>query len=208
MSGNVVPFVPRHVRASAGSAGCDAASASKVMCERPFSLASRTMSDHRRGGIPRVRQVLTVDSGKPNSADTDPVPPSSLMVDSGVSIEPSIVRTVRTCQEFASRETTFPPAYVPIGGMSDHLIDPPEVIGPRLRRLRIALKVKTQFGFAQAIGVEKNTYNPWEKGTRPLTFEGALLIRKRYRIPLEYLFFGEFLEELPHRVKQALDEAA
>lgn len=115
-----------------------------------------------------------------------------------------IVRKARTCQEFADRETTFPKLYVPIRGM----IDPPEIIGPRLKALRLACECPTQQEFAEQIGVEKNTYNPWEKGTRPLTFEGALLIRKRYRIPLEYLFFGQFGEELPSRIVKKLQEAA
>lgn len=76
------------------------------------------------------------------------------------------------------------------------MVDPPEVIGPRLKSLRRALEIDTQVEFAQAIGVEKNTYNPWEKGSRPLTFEGACLIRKRFNISLDYLYFGE-LEGLP-----------
>jgi transcriptional regulator with XRE-family HTH domain len=77
------------------------------------------------------------------------------------------------------------------------MIDPPEVIGPRLRELRLALEIKKQIDFARAIGVEKNTYNPWEKGQRPLTFEGACLIRKRFGIPLDYLFFGAMRSEVP-----------
>lgn len=88
------------------------------------------------------------------------------------------------------------------------MIDPPEVLGPRLKALRLALGVKSQTDFAKAIGVEKNTYNPWENGSRPLTFEGALLIRKRYRIPLDFLFFGEARDELPVKVARNLDEAA
>lgn len=88
------------------------------------------------------------------------------------------------------------------------MIDPPEVIGPRLKALRLAVDCKTQVAFAEQIGVEKNTYNPWETGERPLTFEGALLIRRRYRVPLEYLFFGEFQDELPARILNKLNAAA
>lgn len=71
------------------------------------------------------------------------------------------------------------------------MVDPQEVIGPRLKALRLALGFKTQKAFAEAIGVEKNTYNPWEKGARPLTFEGACLIRKKFNIPLDYQFYGQ-----------------
>lgn len=88
------------------------------------------------------------------------------------------------------------------------MIDPPEVLGPRLAALRLALGVETQVEFAKAIGVEKNTYNPWENGKRPLTFEGACLIRRKYHIPLDYLFFGEAVEELPSKVVKALKKAA
>ncbi len=78
------------------------------------------------------------------------------------------------------------------------MIDPPKVIGPRLKDLRRALEVGTQVEFARAIGVEKNTYNPWEKGSRPLTFEGACLIRKKYDIPLPFgPFSGKTLNDIP-----------
>lgn len=87
------------------------------------------------------------------------------------------------------------------------MVDPPTVMGPRLKALRIALGYPTQIGFAKEIGVEKNTYNPWEKGTRALTFEGACLIRKKFRVPLDYLFFGE-IGELPARILTKLQDAA
>lgn len=205
--GNVIRFPRRHVRTS-DAVGCAAANASKVMCAHPRSAASRTMSDQRRGGIPRARQELTVEAGNPSSAQTAAVPPKSLMVESEVNIESIIVRTLRTSQVFADCETTFPVVYSPIESMAGPLTDPPEIIGPRLRALRIALKKKSQTEFATDIGVEKNTYNPWETGKRPLTFEGALLIRKKFKIPLEYLFFGEFADELPYRIRQAINRAA
>ncbi len=88
------------------------------------------------------------------------------------------------------------------------MIDAPEIIGPRLKALRLACDCTTQQQFAKEIGVEKNTYNPWEKGTRELSFEGALLIRKRYKVPLDYLFFGEAREEIPGRILKKLDAAA
>lgn len=88
------------------------------------------------------------------------------------------------------------------------MIDPPEVLGPRLKALRLALGVETQVEFAKAIGVEKHTYNPWENGKRPLTFAGACLIRRKYHIPLDYLFFGEAMDELPNKVIKNLQKAA
>ena len=127
------------------------------------------------------------------------------MIESQVCAMPAtIVRAVRTSQAFASRETTISPKNAQISGM----IDRPDTIGPRLKALRIALGYKKQTDFAKAIGVEKNTYNPWEKGSRELTFEGACLIRARFKIPLDYLFFGENAEEMPAKVYKILVEAA
>lgn len=201
--GDVVRFP--HARASADSgAGMDA-KASKVISEQPLSLASRTRPGQRCAGIPRVRQVLTVLAGTPRSAATAPVPPRASIVEPAVSdIAATIVRTLRTSQEFAGRETTLVGDYGVLGPM----IDPPEIIGPRLKSLRLALNIPTQTAFAKKIGVEKNTYNPWEKGTRELTFEGACLIRKKFKIPVDYLFWGDSEDQLPAGILNKLDRAA
>lgn len=197
--GMVVAF---HARASAGSL---AAKASKVMCEQPFSEASRTKSDHRRGGMPRVRQVLTVEAGRPSSADTAPVPPRSSIAESGVSIGATIVRTLRTSQEFASRETTSPDDCDVVGRM---ITDSPEIIGPRLKALRVALGIRTQTAFAKRLGIEKNTYNPFETGKRALTFEVACVIRNKFKVPLDYLFWGDMEDQLPAHILTKIDRAA
>ncbi len=88
------------------------------------------------------------------------------------------------------------------------MIDPPHIIGPRLRRIRIALGVGKQAEFAASIGVEKNTYNPWEKGSRSLTFSGACLIRDHHKIPLDYLFYGASIDELPSSIRKKLHPQA
>lgn len=197
-----------HARASAASSartGGIAAKASKVICEQPNSLASRTNPVHRLGGMPRVRQVLTVLGGKPSAADTAPVPPRASIAEPAVSdIAATIVRNLRTSQEFATRETTSTTDYGSLGPM----IDPPEVIGPRLKALRLALNIRTQTEFAKKIGVEKNTYNPWENGKRPLTFEGACLIRRRFKIPVDYMFWGDHEDQLPAVIQRKLESAA
>lgn len=90
------------------------------------------------------------------------------------------------------------------------LIDPPHIIGPRLKALRLALGYKLQYKFAEAIGVEKNTYNPWEKGTDPkrtLTFESACVIRQKFQIPLDYLFFGAQEDAIPAKTLEKLRAA-
>lgn len=208
--GEVVGF-RRHTRASAGSdAGSSflaaiSAKTSKVISSRPRSAAKRTTPAQCGPGMPLERQPLTVESDCSRAVATAPVPPAASIMAPHVNVmmPQTIVRTVRTSQGFARRETTFSPLRVPIRGMVDH----PEVIGPRLRALRIALGFHTQIKFAKAIGVEKNTYNPWEKGSRPLTFEGACLIRRKFKIPLDYLFFGE-IGELPVRIHEKIQQAA
>lgn len=199
--GVVVKF---HARASARAGGFHEASCSKVMWLKPRSEASRTKSDQRRGGIPRVRQELTVEAGKPSSALTAPVPPRSSIAASGVSMGANIVRTVRTSQEFADRETTPDDDCGSLGTM----IDEPEIIGPRLRALRIALGFHTQVAFATKLGIEKNTYNPFEKGTRPLTFEVACTIRRKFKIPVDYLFWGDSEDQLPAGILRKIERAA
>ncbi len=91
----------------------------------------------------------------------------------------------------------------PLGPMTDS----PAIIGKRLKTLRIALGFKTQTAFAAKMGLTKSVYNPWEKGTRPLTFEGALLIKRHFKIPLDYLFFGE-TEGLTLGIIRKIAEAA
>lgn len=126
------------------------------------------------------------------------------MTDDAVTMPSNIVCTVQTCQGFADRGTTFPDVHAEITAMHDDAT----IIGPRLKELRLALGYKTQSAFADDLGLDKSTYNPWEKGNRPLTFEGACLIRKKFKIPLDYLFFGDAIDELPMRVVRNLGKAA
>src|SRR5262245_63080609 len=56
----------------------------------------------------------------------------------------SDLRRLRTSQVFAEREKTFPTLHVPIEGM----IDPPQIVAMRLKRLRRACGFSTQTAFA------------------------------------------------------------
>jgi transcriptional regulator with XRE-family HTH domain len=69
--------------------------------------------------------------------------------------------------------------------------DPPHIIASRLKALRKELGFSTQVKFAEKLGIDKSTYNPFEKGTRPLTFETACLIRRHFGISVDWLFFGD-----------------
>ena len=98
-----------------------------------------------------------------------------------------IVCITKTCQEFANCKTTFEPEYGSISGM----VDPPEIVKNRLKALRKELGFKTQVDFAQRLGIDKSTYNLYENGKRPLTFETACLIRRQFGISVDWLFFGD-----------------
>lgn len=199
----IVVYFQRHARASTGSRG-NAANASKVICEQPFSAASRTISDQRPGGMPRVRQVLTVLAGKPSPADTAPVPPRSSIAESAVScMDASIVRSLRTSQEFAPCETTFPPEHAALPLMAESVKD----IGQRLLEARLALGFSSQVDFCNEIKVEKNIYNPFERGKRRITIDVAVKIKKRFGIPLDWTYCGD-PSALPLQFSQKLARLA
>lgn len=70
-------------------------------------------------------------------------------------------------------------------------MDSIETIAARLRALRIELGYGTQTAFADRLGIDKSTYNLYEKAKRPLTFETACLIRREFGISIDWLFFGD-----------------
>lgn len=84
------------------------------------------------------------------------------------------------------------------------MIDEPKIVAKRLKNLREALGFTSQVAFANELGIGRNTYNPFEKGARELTFETACLIRKKFKIPIDWLFWGED-DELPYHIKVKLE---
>lgn len=63
-------------------------------------------------------------------------------------------------------------------------------VSNRLAALREKLGLD-QAAFAKSLGIEKNTYNAYERGKRPLTIETAKKIRRRYGISVDWLLFGD-----------------
>lgn len=63
-------------------------------------------------------------------------------------------------------------------------------VANRLAALRDKLGLD-QVDFAKALGIEKNTYNAYERGKRPLSIETAKKIRRRYGISVDWLLFGD-----------------
>ena len=109
-------------------------------------------------------------------------------------MNPTIVRSVRTRQGFATSETTIFQNY----GAMEPAMDRNDIIAARLIALRKELGERegivggySQTEFADKIDLTKSTYNPFETGKRPLTFETACKIRRRFGIPVDYLFFGD-----------------
>ena len=70
--------------------------------------------------------------------------------------------------------------------------------GRRLLRTREALEL-SQAEFCRQIGVERNLYNPFEKGRRRITIDVAMKIRDRYGITLDWIYAGD-----PHALPSGL----
>jgi DNA-binding XRE family transcriptional regulator len=184
--GEVIGFA-RHERASSSLRAAKSAKTSKVISRLPRSDANATTEAQRAGGMPRTLQLLTVESDCPRAPATAPVPPRVSMIESGLCMDDNIVRIARTSQGFAKSEMTCSQKYDWLGTMTDS----DEIISARLKALRIALGYKHQNAFASELGIEKNTYNPFENGKRTLTFEVACRIRRRFGIHVDWLFFGD-----------------
>lgn len=64
-------------------------------------------------------------------------------------------------------------------------------IPQRLVALRKRLGYEKQSDFAAALDLGKNVYNPFEKGTRPVTIDLVRRIRRRFGISVDWLLFGD-----------------
>lgn len=185
---DVVSYALLHARASATSRAARSARASSVTPDTPRSAASATMADQWAAGMPlraAACQLLTVESDCPSASATAPVPPQATMIDFQSVMDGNIVRNSRTCQAVATCEATNSPIYTTIRRMDTDL-----EISNRLAALREKLGLD-QVAFAKSLGIEKNTYNAYERGKRPLTIETAKKIRRRYGISVDWLLFGD-----------------
>ena len=73
----------------------------------------------------------------------------------------------------------------------------------RLIATRLALDYESQTEFCKEIGIEKNIYNPFEKGRRPITIDAARKIKRRFLIPLDWTIEGD-PAYLPHHLARKL----
>jgi len=102
----------------------------------------------------------------------------------------TIVRRSRTSQDpsiFAKGEATTTWFHVEIGFVTETLKD----TAKRLELTRIALGFESQVDFCKEIRVQKNVYNPFEKGKRRISLGIAMKIRRRFGISLDWIYCGD-----------------
>ena len=74
-------------------------------------------------------------------------------------------------------------------------------IAERLRWHR-NLEGVTQVEYAKALGVKRSALNNWESGHFRLSIDGALALRKRYGLSLDFMFEG-IDDALPMTLRKA-----
>ncbi|MFY1707415.1 helix-turn-helix transcriptional regulator [Tritonibacter scottomollicae] len=80
----------------------------------------------------------------------------------------------------------------------DHI----DAIAARLKRVREILGLSKK-DFAERAGLTEQTYGPFENAKRELSLSAAKKIRKRYGLPLEFMYFGK-IDDLPTRISKDL----
>lgn len=86
--------------------------------------------------------------------------------------------------------------------MLEELQDDDGAVGLRIKRIREITGLSKR-DFAASIGVSEQSYGQFENAQRTLTLEAAKKIRKRYRVSLEFMYFGK-IDDLPHRIAKEL----
>lgn len=82
--------------------------------------------------------------------------------------------------------------------MLEELEDSREAVAARLKAARDALGMEKK-DFAERAGLTMQVYGPFENGKRDLSLSAAKKLRKAYKLPLEFLYFGN-IEDLPTRI--------
>lgn len=91
---------------------------------------------------------------------------------------------------------------VNISRMLEELEDQPEAVGARLKRVREILGMNKK-EFAEGAGLTEQVYGPFENARRDLALQSAKKLRKTYKLPLEFMYFGK-IEDLPTRISREL----
>lgn len=86
-------------------------------------------------------------------------------------------------------------------GVNAHAAKPFADIADRLKWHRNSLGL-TQEEYAEAIGVKRSRYSRWEAGSDRLSLDGALALRKKYGLSLDFLYEGN-ADALPMTLRNA-----
>lgn len=74
-------------------------------------------------------------------------------------------------------------------------------IAHRLKWHRLLIGL-SQTDYATSIGVKRSAYSLWEAGTHRLSLDGALALRKRYELSLDFMYEGN-ADALPMTLRNA-----
>ena len=77
-----------------------------------------------------------------------------------------------------------------------------EAVAARLERVRTILGLSKK-EFAERAGLTEQGYGPFENARRELSLGAAKKLRKRYGLPLEFMYFGK-TDDLPTRISKHL----
>lgn len=75
-------------------------------------------------------------------------------------------------------------------------------ISNRLRAVRGYYKMMSK-EFAEQAGVPHKSYSQWESGDFRISIDGAILIRERFGISLDFIYAGR-LDMLPNKIAAAI----
>ena len=135
------------------------------------------------------------------------VPPSASTMSSTVwNMRQTSVGAARTCQDFGQMFTASELSALPQGTNGGDMPSGAKSIGRRLLKTREALGL-SQAEFCRQIGVQRNLYNPFEKGRRRITIDVATKIRDRYGISLDWIYLAD-QRALPSDLYQKLASIA
>ncbi|MFS4579936.1 helix-turn-helix domain-containing protein [Phaeobacter sp. C3_T13_0] len=75
-------------------------------------------------------------------------------------------------------------------------------VSARLKHVRESLGFDKR-GFAEGANMSEQAYGAFENGKRELSLQAAKKLRKRYRLSLEFLYYG-ITDDLPTRISKYL----
>lgn len=86
--------------------------------------------------------------------------------------------------------------------MMKDMEDSREAVAARLRKVR-EIHGLSKKEFAERAGLTEQTYGPFENAVRDLSLNAAKLLRKTYRLSLEFMYFG-ITDDLPTKISKDL----